>query len=539
MKWLIATSVLALSVLSIRDIQTPADEPKGKEPTVVATWGFRVNGKDAAIKLFSNGRINEPDSKNTWVQKGDTLILRWPDPKAPGGAWQDTCKISADGKSFTGRNQLGNPSAGKLISKADAPVVVAPPKVDKTKQDPAKAATEFVRFAEFATMESYHNDIYFDRTAPWRAGKLRALKLTDPTLREAADIYTELAIRSHIAVAKRDAAYWSPKEIEDSLRTQIYGTEAKANQDLVDKIDETFSKVKSLEEANKIAFENRVLHSMLWDAVLKNVKPVGGPEREKFPLRFGIGHSFWVRNASGKPLTNLTLAVRTHSSSELPADADLHVIFLERLEADEWIALPGRLLSKLYDQKTRAYKPGSKAFRCSVWSSEVQFERVEFDVKALPARAPDPKSAPNGWCKFGCFPNSDFRGEYDDKSPWPVTAPTARWTALAGNLYVGTDSATRKEHRLRITDLHSESINVALQLPPVGDSRNPQMGYFEGKLQGDKFELERVIDGRLEPSFPTRLWGTLKGDEMELSYGKGKTADGKVSLKYVPRAKKK
>src|SRR5262245_19831570 len=119
MRWFMAASVLSLAVLSNQSIQTGADEPaKGKEPSVVATWEHQVNGKSATIRLYSNGKINAPDSKNSWVQQGNTLTLRWPDPKAPGGTWQDTCKISADGKTFTGRNQLGNPSTGKLISKA-------------------------------------------------------------------------------------------------------------------------------------------------------------------------------------------------------------------------------------------------------------------------------------------------------------------------------------------------------------------------------------------------------------------------------------
>src|SRR5207248_2263691 len=81
--------------------------------------------RQSRIKLYSNGAINKPDSKNTWVRKGDTLTLCWQDRKAPGGAWLDTCKISADGKTFTGRNQIGTAVEGELVVKADAPPAAA------------------------------------------------------------------------------------------------------------------------------------------------------------------------------------------------------------------------------------------------------------------------------------------------------------------------------------------------------------------------------------------------------------------------------
>ena len=86
MRWLIAASVMSLAVIPISGVGRWADEP-----IVVATWEHRVTNKDgtvakATIKLYSNGRINEPEGKNTWSQKGDTLTLRWPNPKAPGGA---------------------------------------------------------------------------------------------------------------------------------------------------------------------------------------------------------------------------------------------------------------------------------------------------------------------------------------------------------------------------------------------------------------------------------------------------------------------
>ena len=128
MRWFIAATVVSLALVPLRGVRSRADEPgtaDGKEPVVVATWEHQVAGKSATIKLYSNGRINDPAGKNTWAQKGNTLTLRWPNPKAPGGAWVDTCKISADGKTFAGHNQNGTASAGRLVSKASTPGAVA------------------------------------------------------------------------------------------------------------------------------------------------------------------------------------------------------------------------------------------------------------------------------------------------------------------------------------------------------------------------------------------------------------------------------
>src|SRR5882757_1452704 len=48
-----------------------------------------------------------------------------------------------------------------------------------------RRATEFDRFAEYATMESFQNEIAFDRYAPWRDRKLRAQSWNDPALKDA------------------------------------------------------------------------------------------------------------------------------------------------------------------------------------------------------------------------------------------------------------------------------------------------------------------------------------------------------------------
>ena len=45
-------------------------------------------------------------------RSGGTLVLTWPNPRAPGGAYVDTCKVSADGRTYNGSNQQRAPIAG-------------------------------------------------------------------------------------------------------------------------------------------------------------------------------------------------------------------------------------------------------------------------------------------------------------------------------------------------------------------------------------------------------------------------------------------
>jgi hypothetical protein len=89
-------------------------------PVVEATWKYQVtvNGRAAPVsivKLYSNGRINAPNGKATWEQKGNLLTLRWPDPKAPGGVWVDKCTLSQNGRRLAGSNQAGAKLAGTLV----------------------------------------------------------------------------------------------------------------------------------------------------------------------------------------------------------------------------------------------------------------------------------------------------------------------------------------------------------------------------------------------------------------------------------------
>jgi hypothetical protein len=105
----------------MKQFKAEADaKPAPRPPYVVATWVHQVMNRGkvsrSTHKLYSNGHINSPDSPATWQRKENVLILRWPDPGAPGGAWQDVCTLAADGSSYVGKNQQGATIAGVRIA---------------------------------------------------------------------------------------------------------------------------------------------------------------------------------------------------------------------------------------------------------------------------------------------------------------------------------------------------------------------------------------------------------------------------------------
>ncbi|QDU61740.1 hypothetical protein Pan216_26030 [Planctomycetes bacterium Pan216] len=87
------------------------------KPQVVAVWRHNA-GRGGRRKLFySNGKISEPDAANQWTFQRGNLLLVWKDPKAPGGAWKDRCKVADDGLTYLGRNQRGTKIRGEYVTK--------------------------------------------------------------------------------------------------------------------------------------------------------------------------------------------------------------------------------------------------------------------------------------------------------------------------------------------------------------------------------------------------------------------------------------
>jgi hypothetical protein len=95
-----------------------AADAKGKpSPYIVSKWRFNVFGfPERVISLYSNGRIDSPNSSSLWAQYGNTLVFRWPDPKPPEGFWVDTCSLTPNGQQFNGKNQQNRPVSGVKVN---------------------------------------------------------------------------------------------------------------------------------------------------------------------------------------------------------------------------------------------------------------------------------------------------------------------------------------------------------------------------------------------------------------------------------------
>lgn len=91
-------------------------EVRGRR-SVVGWWEHRVaNGAATMVRLFPNGKVNDPAGPALWELQGDTLILLWPNAAAPGGVWRDTLQVSPDRAQYAGQNQNGTPIHGWQVA---------------------------------------------------------------------------------------------------------------------------------------------------------------------------------------------------------------------------------------------------------------------------------------------------------------------------------------------------------------------------------------------------------------------------------------
>lgn len=88
-------------------VKNKEDSGKAKEKARLAATYAHKAGRAAPgnIQFFSNGYLLSPEGPNTWVLKGNELILYWYADNAPGGMWIDKCILSADGSTYQGQNQ--------------------------------------------------------------------------------------------------------------------------------------------------------------------------------------------------------------------------------------------------------------------------------------------------------------------------------------------------------------------------------------------------------------------------------------------------
>jgi|GEM_PF-2463817 len=91
------------------------DRGKGEEVKLAATFRHKPGTQaGGAIEFYSNGRLQSPDSLNTWTLDGDKLTLCWYSLQSPTGVWVDSCTLAKDGQSFQGQNQKGVVISGEL-----------------------------------------------------------------------------------------------------------------------------------------------------------------------------------------------------------------------------------------------------------------------------------------------------------------------------------------------------------------------------------------------------------------------------------------
>ncbi|MEC7566868.1 MAG: arabinan endo-1,5-alpha-L-arabinosidase [Planctomycetota bacterium] len=83
---------------------------------LVGSWKHVVNDQDHYNIFFEvSGQLSGVAGDAFWKLNANQLTLRWLDPNAPGGAWIDEVTLSADGKSYSGKNQNGTTIRGTKV----------------------------------------------------------------------------------------------------------------------------------------------------------------------------------------------------------------------------------------------------------------------------------------------------------------------------------------------------------------------------------------------------------------------------------------
>ncbi len=89
------------------------EKQKALLPQVVGVWELHLEGDPDHVfprTLKSDGTT----LNGAWTIGNDKMILRSPNPSAPGGVWVLTCTVAEDGRHLKATNQLGNQFEGKL-----------------------------------------------------------------------------------------------------------------------------------------------------------------------------------------------------------------------------------------------------------------------------------------------------------------------------------------------------------------------------------------------------------------------------------------
>lgn len=87
-------------------------------PPLVAKWRHQANNDPyKMVWFFANGAIGRPEGDSRWsCDERGALEIRWRNPNAPNGVYVDKCKVSGDGKTYTGRGNTGASISGILAN---------------------------------------------------------------------------------------------------------------------------------------------------------------------------------------------------------------------------------------------------------------------------------------------------------------------------------------------------------------------------------------------------------------------------------------
>ena len=82
---------------------------------VVESWRHRFDAREIGrLDFLADGRLAGM-GESTWSRREGRLVMRWPDGRAPGGAWVDDCAGEKDGDAYEGWNQVGTRIVGTRI----------------------------------------------------------------------------------------------------------------------------------------------------------------------------------------------------------------------------------------------------------------------------------------------------------------------------------------------------------------------------------------------------------------------------------------
>lgn len=106
--WIMRTSFIDMEL-------TPSSKANDNSPYPLASVHHVVNNNHFYHILYSNGKINAPDSIDKWILDYMNLTFIWPRPEAPDGEWRDKCILNSDFQSYTGINQNNDSITGELV----------------------------------------------------------------------------------------------------------------------------------------------------------------------------------------------------------------------------------------------------------------------------------------------------------------------------------------------------------------------------------------------------------------------------------------